>query len=154
MIIVSYSDEENLLSWEVVVSERDLDHVISTWYTNDSLLVGLSSTPSFEDKTAWADLSKDNIYTLILHCFSRLELEGADEKIERLDEPFRSMKFLTCVLIRHFALNDVSGFNRINFTKTIFGKLNVKLSLNDTFSLGNIVVKPTFTIVVDNEKDS
>lgn len=151
-MIASFNDENTMVAWECDITDSDIKNVVSTWYIDDELLVGLSSSPSFENKTAWSDLSKDNIYTLILHCFSKIRADDSDKKIERLEEPYSSFKFLTGVLIRHLELNGVSGFDRVNITRNVFGKLTVKFSLQETFSIDTIKPAPVFKIVVDNEK--
>ncbi len=137
-------DQTKNEAFDFVIQENFLKLVDDTWYSSNSILNSLQHLGNFRNKACWDDITIPESHLFVMHSFEYLK-SSFDEDLDEI----RSFKFFTAVMMRKYQFSGVDGFSQITITKQTSDKLNVCLTLEDTFDY-NKIKKPSIQLVVNN----
>lgn len=153
MKIIFIEDHVESRYHSFIIDKRMMTNVVSTWNIPDKILIDLSKTKFFENKTNWSSLSCDNFKFLICGSFDSLN-KIPDEHITNQNIPeINSFQFIVSAFLYNLELNCKFKIKTMTISRIRPDHLDFDFSATSSLQLKNIATKPSLKIIVDNTKE-
>ena len=153
-INVHVKDSTNGFVWQFDLTSQDEILVNDFWINEDKLLIDLSGTEPFKNKTTWDSLELKDYHILLLHCFSYFKTVNDINELSMIyEEPFLSFKFLVAACVKRMTLDGNVGFETIFVERTADDKLFMETKTSYWFSFVDKpkILRPGLRLVIDND---
>lgn len=143
-------------SFHLVFTDKEFVVIDTHWNDQDRLLVDLSDTVVFENRTRWSELSPMHYQLLITKNLSRLDALSDDEQMDENNETVKSLHFLITGLLKCLETNTGSNIDLMRIERIADDNITFTFSARVCLQIGNKSAKECrnnpFRIVVDNTK--
>jgi hypothetical protein len=140
-----------------IFTEQQMDIIRGHWSNRDKLLVDLSTTEYFKNKTRWCDLDPVHYKIMILRNLIICQELNQTENISDIETAERSLQFLIGAMINAIQIKcecrlDLLKIQRVN-DRILNFDFQANLILEIESNKQQESTKPPFKIVIDNTKN-
>lgn len=155
---VLLSDFVNNKHFHLVFTAHEFMAIEQNWTNEDKLLVELSTTTAFRNRTRWCDLNPFHYQILVTKNISKLDELSDSEQMDENNEVVKSLHFLITGLIKSLEAGTNSNVELLRIDRV--SDVNVNFSYHGSQCIQLETAKKhkkkpdTIKIVVDNTKKS